>query len=48
MQLLDSAIVQEMDGKTVYLFLPFQPMGNVQDYINKNLVLSRRWAEKSL
>lgn len=48
MPLLDSAIIQEMDGKTVYLFLPFQPMGNVQDYINKNLVLGRRWAEKSL
>lgn len=48
MPLLDSAIIQEMDGKTVYLFLPYQPMGNVQDYINKNLVLGRRWAEKSL
>ncbi|UZJ52739.1 hypothetical protein CBS101457_002059 [Exobasidium rhododendri] len=48
MKLLDSAIVQEMDGKTVYLFLPYQPMGNVQDYINKGLVLGRRWAEKSL
>lgn len=48
MPLLDSAVVQDADGKTVYLFLPFQPMGNVQDYINKNLVLNRRWAEKSL
>lgn len=48
MQLLDSAVVQDTDGKTVYLFLPFHPMGNVQDYINKNLVLNRRWAEKSL
>lgn len=48
MPLLDSAIIQEMDGKTVYLFLPYHPMGNVQDYINKNLVLGRRWAEKSL
>lgn len=48
MPLLDSAVVQEMDGKTVYLFLPYQAMGNVQDYINKNLVLGRRWAEKSL
>jgi serine/threonine kinase 16 len=48
MKLLDSAVVQEMDGKTVYLFLPYQPMGNVQDYINKGLVLGRRWAEKSL
>lgn len=48
MPLLDSAIIQEMDGKTVYLFLPYQPMGNVQDYINKGLVMGRRWAEKSL
>lgn len=48
MPLLDSAIIQEVDGKTVYLFLPYQAMGNVQDYINKNLVLGRRWAEKSL
>lgn len=48
MPLLDSAVVQDTDGKTVYLFLPFYPMGNVQDYINKNLVLNRRWAEKSL
>lgn len=48
MPLLDSAVVQDTDGKTVYLFLPFRPMGNVQDYVNKNLVLNRRWAEKSL
>lgn len=48
MPLLDSAMVQDTDGKTVYLFLPFYPMGNAQDYINKNLVLKRRWAEKPL
>ncbi|PWN37909.1 kinase-like protein [Meira miltonrushii] len=48
MQLLDSAVVQDADGKTVYLFLPFHPMGNVQDYINKNLASNRKWAEKSL
>lgn len=48
MPLLDSAVIQDTDGKTVYLFLPFHPMGNVQDQVNKNVVLGRRWAEREM
>lgn len=48
MPLLDSAVIQETDGKTVYLFLPYYPMGNVQDQVNKNVVLGRRWAEREM
>lgn len=48
MSLLDSAVVQEADGKTVYLFLPFHPMGNVQDYVNRNYESNKRWDEASM
>ena len=35
---LDSAVVQEADGKVIYLFLPYYKRGNLQDAMNANAV----------
>lgn len=35
-------------GKTVYLFLPFYPLGNIQDAINRHVVNGTRYSEQEM
>lgn len=35
-------------GKTVYLFLPFYPLGNIQDAINRHVVNGTRYSEREM
>lgn len=47
-RLYDSAIIQDGEGKVIYLFLPFYPRGNVQDAINAHTVRGSRFGEKEM
>lgn len=45
---LDSCVVQDQEGKVVYLFLPLYSRGNLQDAINANSINGTRFAEKDM
>ena len=47
-RIFDSAVVQEGDGKIIYLFLPYYSKGNVQDAINAHAVRGSRFGEKEM
>lgn len=47
-RLYDSAIVQDGEGKLIYLFLPYYKRGNVQDAINAHTVRGSRFGEKDM
>lgn len=36
------------DGRTVYLFLPYYPLGNIQDAINRHAVNGTRYSERDM
>jgi serine/threonine kinase 16 len=45
---VDSATVQEKEGRTVYIVLPFFERGNLQDKMNDNLIGDTSFNEKEL
>lgn len=45
---LDSAVLQETDGKVIYLFLPYYKKGNLQDAIAANSVNGTRFPERDM
>lgn len=47
-RIFDSAVVQEGEGKLIYLFLPYYARGNVQDAINAHVVHGSSFAEKEM
>lgn len=44
----DSREADSAGGKTVYLFLPFYPLGNVQDAIHRHVVNGTRYSEAEM
>ncbi|KAK0565637.1 Serine/threonine-protein kinase env7 [Tilletia horrida] len=47
-RIYDSAVVQEGDGKVIYLFLPYFQRGNVQDAINAHVVRGSSFSEREI
>ncbi|KDN40698.1 Pkinase-domain-containing protein [Tilletiaria anomala UBC 951] len=47
-RIFDSAVVQEGDGKIIYIFLPYYSKGNVQDAINAHVVRGSRFGEREM
>lgn len=47
-RIFDSAVVQEGEGKIIYIFLPYYSKGNVQDAINAHVVRGSRFGEKEM
>ncbi len=45
---IDSAVVQERDGRIVYIVLPYFKNGNLQDAINSNMVNHTKFPEKQV
>ena len=45
---LDSAVVQESDGKIIYLFLPYYKRGNIQDAIAGHAASGTNFPEKEM
>ncbi|KAL9934848.1 hypothetical protein V8E36_006623 [Tilletia maclaganii] len=47
-RIYDSAVVQEGEGKVIYLFLPYFQRGNVQDAINAHVVRGSSFSEREI
>ncbi|KAK0531694.1 Serine/threonine-protein kinase env7 [Tilletia horrida] len=44
----DSAVIQEGEGKVIYIFLPYFQRGNVQDAINAHVVRGSSFSEREI
>jgi len=47
-KVIDTCVVQDKNGKIVYIFLPYYKNGNLQDTINNNLEQGRHFDEKEM
>ncbi|KAE8225282.1 hypothetical protein CF319_g1957 [Tilletia indica] len=47
-RIYDSAVVQEGEGKVIYIFLPYFQRGNVQDAINAHTVRGSSFSEREI
>ncbi|CAG8479337.1 3720_t:CDS:10 [Ambispora leptoticha] len=47
-KVIDTCVVQDKDGKVIYIFLPYYKRGNLQDAISKNLIDNTHFEERDM